>query len=246
MWNVCLSDVFIANNFISKMLRCSAYAIFRNENNIYIVMRVLITVAQWNRYTQSIHAKMWNELKARVVRMSYIKNAIPLSPHRRIFERYTHKKNIVSSLQISFPLRLTPRKKRVFTILHSVCLEYFCVYFFHCLLSLWWEEQEYAYIHDIVKEPWIFLHRNIRVHFCCLLNIGAFVRLKSFAAKEWRRWFIKRKHSQKALVELNDFGFSNERQTTPNLCNFCGFFESIASLLCYLLLSLLNWQMDEN
>lgn len=45
--------------------------------------------------------------------------------------------------------------------------------------------------------------------------------------------------------------FSNERRITPNLCIFCGLFKSIAFwrllfAICYLLLSLLNWQADEN
>lgn len=42
---------FQCKHFIWKMLCRSAYAIFHQENNIYIVMRVLIVAAQWNRYS---------------------------------------------------------------------------------------------------------------------------------------------------------------------------------------------------
>lgn len=165
---------FIANNFIWKMLRCSAYAIFRNENNIYIVMRG----AYHSGSMKSIYmyrafmAKMWNELKARVVRMSYIKNALPLSPTN--IPKIYRKKHLFKFTNLLPTSADSTKEARVYNFTQCLFGILWCTFLLLLLLfgsqSLW--EKEHAYIRDNVKEPWIFLHRNIRVHFCCLLNIG--------------------------------------------------------------------------
>lgn len=101
------------------LLYRSAYAIFRNENNIYIVIRVLITCQLTNEIDTAAAAT------ARSV--EGLKNTNPLYYHEEYFKVIQKHPRKYSEKSSAVRLHSQKEVRACSQILYNVCLEFFCV-----------------------------------------------------------------------------------------------------------------------